>query len=255
LPSPPKISIITVTYQAVKVLESTIESILNQSFTDYEYILIDGASTDGTLDIIKKYAHHISYYVSEKDSGLYDAMNKGLKVAKGEYVWFMNAGDEIYDPNTLANIFDTKEQPADIYYGDALFVSQKKEVIGLRSQVTPHKLPQNLTWRSLRYGMVVCHQSFIARTSLAPAYDLSHPYCADIDWELACLKKAKKVVNTHMVLSKYLTGGFSKQNLQASLWDRYLVLKDHYGFFNTLVSHMYITLRAILFRIRKCNGF
>jgi glycosyltransferase involved in cell wall biosynthesis len=182
-------------------------------------------------------------------------MNKGLKVAKGEYVWFMNAGDQIHDPHILASIFATKEPSADIYYGDALFVSKKGEAIGLRSEVTPHKLPGKLTWRSMRYGMVVCHQSFIARTSIAPAYALSHPYCADIDWEVECLKKAKKVVNTHLVLSKYLTGGFSKQNLQASLWDRYLVLKHHYGFFDTIVSHIYITLRAILFRIRKCSGF
>jgi glycosyltransferase involved in cell wall biosynthesis len=255
LPPIPVISIITVTYNAARVLEYTIQSVISQTFTNYEYIIIDGGSTDGTLDIIRKYQPHIRYWVSEPDKGLYDAMNKGLLAAWGEYVWFMNAGDEIYDKKTLFHLFDSTEKEADIYYGDALFFTLSGEVTGLRSEVTPHKLPQKLTWRSLQYGMVVCHQSFIVRKAIAPPYDLSHPYCADVDWEIKCLKRATKVVHTGLVLSRYLTGGFSKKNLYKSLLDRFAVLQNHYGTLTTLRSHFWITLRGALFVLKRKGGY
>lgn len=251
----PIISIITVTYNAAKVLEATIQSIIKQTFTHYEYIIIDGGSTDGTVDIIRKYANHISYWVSEPDKGLYDAMNKGMQAAHGEYIWFMNAGDEIYDQHTLAHLFASAQQDADIYYGDALFFTQTGEVTGLRSEVTPHKLPNTLNWKSLQHGMVVCHQSFIARKTIAPLYDLSHPYCADVDWEIKCLKRARKIEHTGLILSRYLTGGFSKKNLYKSLLDRFAVLKSHYGILTTIQSHVWITLRGALFVLKRKGGY
>ncbi len=251
----PIISIITVTYNAAKVLEPTIQSIIKQTFSSYEYIIIDGGSTDGTVDIIKKYEPHLTYWVSEPDKGLYDAMNKGMQAARGEYIWFMNAGDEIYDLHTLNQLFTSAKQNADIYYGDALFFTQTGEVTGLRSEVTPHKLPSDLNWKSLQHGMVVCHQSFIARKAIAPLYDLSHPYCADVDWEIKCLKRAKKVVHTGLILSRYLTGGFSKKNLYKSLLDRFAVLKSHYGIFTTIQSHIWITFRGALFVLKRKQGY
>lgn len=164
----PQISIITVTYNAAQVLEQTIQSIIQQIFTDYEYIIIDGGSTDGTLDIIRQHANNITYWCSEPDEGLYDAMNKGMKAAKGKYVWFMNAGDEVYSPATLSSIFKISSIDADVYYGDAMFFTKEGKEIGLRSEVTPHQLPAKLTWQSMQYGMVVCHQSFIAKREVAP---------------------------------------------------------------------------------------
>src|ERR1700712_4186557 len=101
---PPTVSIITITYNAEPFLERTIQSILAQTATDYEYVVIDGASKDGTVAIIKQYEHCITSWVSEPDKGLYDAMNKGLHRASGQYVWFMNAGDELYDSQTLSNL-------------------------------------------------------------------------------------------------------------------------------------------------------
>lgn len=251
----PKFSIITVTYNAAKVLEPTIKSIIGQRFLDFEYIVIDGGSTDGTLAIIKKYEKNIHYWVSEPDKGLYDAMNKGMQAARGEYIWFMNAGDEIYDEETLSRIAEAANKDADIYYGDALFITSSGETSGLRSQVTPHKLPQQLNWRSLRYGMVVCHQSFIARKSIAPLYDLSHPYCADVDWEIKCLRKATTITNTGLVLCKYLTGGFSRKNLYQSLLDRFEVLTRHYGLLTTIQSHVWITLRGAIFILKRRQGY
>ena len=91
----PLISIITVSYNAVKVIEQTISSVVNLNFDDYEYIIVDGGSTDGTIDVIKNYKDKITQWISEPDKGIYDAMNKGAYIAKGEYLIYINAGDQI----------------------------------------------------------------------------------------------------------------------------------------------------------------
>src|SRR5688572_13647639 len=100
----PLVSIITIVYNNRDHIEGTIKSVLFQTFTDYEYIIIDGASNDGTVDIIKQYEDKLGYWISEKDKGIYDAMNKGLRAAKGKYVWFMNSGDKIAEADTLEKI-------------------------------------------------------------------------------------------------------------------------------------------------------
>lgn len=251
----PTLSIITVTYNAAHRLEPTIQRVIAQTFTDYEYIIIDGGSTDGTLDSIRQYEQRIDYWISEPDTGLYDAMNKGLRVAKGEYVWFMNAGDTFYDENTLKRVFEQCDPGGDVYYGDALFVDEQGNALGLRSQVTPHRLPEKLTWRHLRYGMVVCHQSLVVRRTIAPLYNLSHRYSADVDWEIACLKRAKKNVHTHAVLSRYLTGGFSRKNLVSSLLDRFRVLQQHFGTLPAIASHAWIALRGAGFVLKRRKGY
>jgi glycosyltransferase involved in cell wall biosynthesis len=103
----PVLSIITVVYNGEKFLERTIESIISQTFFDYEYIIIDGGSTDKTLEIIKKYENKIDYWISERDNGIYDAMNKGIKIAKGKWLNFMNSSDVFYHNNTLKSIFSS----------------------------------------------------------------------------------------------------------------------------------------------------
>ena len=242
------VSIITITYNAERFLERTIQSIIGQSETDYEYIVIDGKSTDGTLDIIDQYKTHITTWISEPDSGLYDAMNKGLHRARGEYVWFMNAGDTLHDSKTLANLLTAiKETPADVYYSDALFVQNDGTSVGLRSQVTPHALPQNLTWRDMSLGMKVCHQAFVARRSLAPDYQTNN-LSADLDWEIRCLKAAQKIQFLPFVLCNYLIGGLSVQHHRRSLTDRFRVLVAHFGLLKTVVNHGRILMRAYQFK-------
>lgn len=250
----PLISIITVTYNAEKYLEKTIQSIIQQTYLNIEYLVIDGKSADGTLAVIEKYKHHISQWISEKDSGIYDAMNKGLALAKGEYVWFMNAGDEIYEATTLEKIF-ANEAVADVLYGETEFRDLNNTFLGLRSEATPLKLPEKLHWRDLQMGLMVCHQAIIVRRSIAPNYDLNHPYSADIDWVIRTLKQSKRTIHTQQIVAIYLQGGFSRKNLRASLLDRFKIMQKHYGFWLTAWNHIRITFRGLFFILKNRKGY
>src|SRR5476651_671654 len=125
----PKLSVITIVYNNVRDIERTMLSVLNQTYPNIEYIIIDGASTDGTLAIIKKYESQIAKLISEKDGGIYYAMNKGLAVATGDYVLFMNSGDEFYTKDTVASVFATADD-ADIYYGETEMVDDAVQSLG-----------------------------------------------------------------------------------------------------------------------------
>lgn len=120
----PKISIITVCFNAGNALEKTIKSVISQSYPNLEYIIIDGKSTDNSLEIINKYSQYISIIISEPDSGLYDAMNKGLNLATGEYVNFMNAGDIFYNNEVTSNLIKEANLDYDVIYGDAIAINQ-----------------------------------------------------------------------------------------------------------------------------------
>jgi glycosyltransferase involved in cell wall biosynthesis len=243
----PVISIITIVFNGELFLERTIKSIISQTYPKIEYIVIDGNSKDGTVDIIKKYSGKISLWQSEPDKGLYDAMNKGIKLAKGEYLLFINAGDELYENTTIEKIIKSSSEAADIYYGETLMVDEAFRSIGTRSKTTPHKLPKHLKWQDMSYGMVVCHQSILIKRSIAEFYNTSHPFCADIDWIIRALKKSGSTVNVNFIISKYLKGGLSDQKLKKSLIDRFEVLREHFGLFRTIFSHIFITIRAVWF--------
>ena len=121
----PVLSVITIVYNNVRDIERTMLSVLNQTYHAIEYIVIDGASTDGTLDIIKQYKNRITKLISEKDKGIYDAMNKGLAIATGDYVIFMNSGDEFYATDTVAKVFASAPD-ADIYYGETEMIDDER---------------------------------------------------------------------------------------------------------------------------------
>ncbi len=239
-----KLSIITITYNAEPFLERTIQSILAQTDQNFEYIIIDGKSKDGTLQIAEKYKNRVNILVSEPDKGLYDAMNKGLKKATGDFVWFMNAGDEINDNQAVKQIYKVVSEKTDVLYGDTFFVNNEGNIQGLRSEITPHHLPKNLKWQDMKLGMLVCHQAFIVRKSIAPLY-MENNLSADVDWEIECLKRAKEVKYLDFVVAKYLTGGVSNQQLKRSLTDRYEVLKKHFGLMGAITAHVQILLRGV----------
>lgn len=116
----PKITVVTVCFNVKDEIEETILSVINQTYPNIEYIVIDGGSTDGTVDVIKKYADRIDYWVSEPDKGIYDAMNKGIDAASGDYINFMNAGDKFYDNETVKSAINLFSEKADVIYGDSI---------------------------------------------------------------------------------------------------------------------------------------
>lgn len=217
-------------------------SVLSQSYSGVEYIVIDGGSTDGTVDIIKQYARGIAYWVSEKDGGIYDAMNKGLKKATGDYVWFINAGDTLYTSDTLQRIvslIEKKKNLPDILYGETAIVDESGRSLGRRRL----KAPKKLSWKSFRMGMKVCHQSFVVRWGIAPEYDLLYRYSADFDWCIRCMKQAGKIYNTRQTLSNFLDGGVSTAQRKASLKERYEIMCRYYGKISTLLLHVWFAMR------------
>ena len=236
----PVISIITVVYNNKAALEKTITSVLSQTYKNIEYIIIDGGSTDSTTDLLRSYENSITYWLSEKDAGIYDAMNKGLMAATGEYVWFINAGDQIPGIETVRSII--KNDPMiDIYYGDAMVVDENDQYVSMR-RLRP---PKRLTWRSLGMGMVVCHQSILIRRSLARPYKLQYRIAADFEWVLNALKKSSVIQNTGKVLIKYLWDGFSRHHVPLSLKERLIIMVKNYGLIKTLYFHFLITIRLI----------
>ncbi len=246
----PSISIITVTYNAGDLFSLTAESVIAQDYSNIEYVVVDGGSEDGTVDLIKDYAIHIDQWVSEPDKGLYDAMNKGLKMAKGDFVLFLNAGDILHKSNTLTKVFNHYESTCDVLYGEVMLVDENRKPLGTRSELSTQKLPAQLTWSSLRSGMVVSHQAFIPRKTLAPNY-IEDNLCADIDWVIHCLKKSRKNIHSQTIISDYLMGGLSKKRHQQSMKDRYQVLKKHYGAWSNFWTHVGIIFRAIIFKIKR----
>jgi glycosyltransferase involved in cell wall biosynthesis len=230
----PKLSVITVVYNGVKDIERTMLSVLNQTYPNIEYLVIDGKSNDGTLEIIKKYQDRIKL-MSERDTGIYDAMNKGLKMATGDYVLFMNAGDEIYASDTVAKVFATAND-ADIYYGETEMINDQGESLGQRR----HKAPEKFTWRSFKYGMSVSHQAIYIRRSLTDQYNERYHLSADIDWIIRAAKKAKRIVKVDGYVAKYLVGGMSKQKHKQSLLERYAIMNRYYGSIPTMFYHLVI---------------
>lgn len=241
----PVLSVITVVYNNVQDIERTMLSVLNQTYAEIEYVVLDGASTDGTKELIEKYSGKISTFISEPDKGIYDAMNKALRLATGDYVLFMNSGDEIYDQKTIERVFASSPD-ADIYYGETEMIDEKGRNLGRRR----HQAPVHFTYKSFRYGMSVSHQAIFIRRSLCSFYDPKYHLSADIDWILSAVKKAQKIVRVDGYVAKYLVGGLSKKKHRQSLMERFHIMRKHYGLLPTMFYHGIIALRLGWDKIR-----
>ena len=243
----PKFSIITVTYNAASVIMPTLESVIAQGYTDYEYILVDGGSKDDTVAIAKASGIQFAHVISERDKGIYDAMNKGISLATGDYLCFLNAGDAFYAPDTLQTIAgaiaDENELP-DVLYGETAEVDDSRKFVRMRRLQAPEKLD----WRSFRNGMLVCHQAFYARREIAPMYDLKYRLSADVDWCIKVMKRAKKMVNVNATVVNYLQNGISLQCHRQSLIERFKIMSKHYGLLPTIGKHIWFVIRAIVKR-------
>ena len=207
-PSPeskPLITVVTVVYNGEKFLEDTILSVINQTYDNVEYIIIDGGSTDGTLEIIKKYEHAIDYWVSEKDKGIYDAMNKGIDLATGEWINFMNGGDAFYEKTSIKKVFDTQYlSTVDIVYGNhqVVYPSGRKRY-AKAGQI------KNF-WK----GSQFCHQASFVKTAYHKVlkFNLCTKIAADFEFFYKAWKTKKVFQFADVTIARFEAGGISDVN-------------------------------------------
>jgi glycosyltransferase involved in cell wall biosynthesis len=262
------ITYVTITYNAASVLQRTLDSVLAQDYPDIVHLIIDGASTDGTLDLVNAYIErsnaanngHRIQVTSEPDKGIYDAMNKGIRSLDGDYVCFLNAGDFLPSSDTASRIsaavansqlstLSSQFSPLPaVLYGDTNIVDSDGNFLHPR-RLSP---PEDLTWKSFRQGMLVCHQAFYARIDFAIAtpYDQQYRYSADVDWCIRVMKAAAKenvpLLNLHMVVVNYTQEGQTTLHHRESLWERYRVMERHYGRIQTFFLHCWFVIRSVV---------
>lgn len=256
-----RFSIITCTYNAAKVVRRTLDSVHAQTYHGVEHLIIDGASKDATMQLVRAYekeaeesdTEHDIVVVSEPDSGLYDAMNKGIGLATGDYLVFLNAGDVYPSADTLERIassVDEGEELPGVLYGDTDIVDEAGRFLRHRRLAPP---PTGLSWRSFSNGMLVCHQAFYARADLAKRnlYDLRYRFSADVDWCIRVMKEeggrrtfeGGGMKYLGMVVVNYLDGGLTVKNHRASLIERFHIMRKHYGLAVTLWKHFTFLFR------------
>lgn len=238
----PLISVITITFNAAGVVRPTIESLCAQTFRNFEHIVIDGDSSDNTLDIVRALSPQ-TRILSEPDRGIYDAMNKGLRMARGKYLLFLNAGDSLHSPETLSLYAEAADKNPDIIYADTVIVGSSRRILGPRHLSAPARL----TLSSFSGGMLVCHQAFMMRRSLAPEYDTRYRFSADYDWTVRCIAASSpdRCINLETVAIDYLADGTTDRNHLRSLRERLKIMCRHYGTFPTLLRHLSFAARAI----------
>ena len=239
----PKFTVITVTFNASKSLEKTIQSVISQTYRNVEYIIVDGKSKDNTLQIADTYKQWIHCLVSEPDKGLYDAMNKGIRLATGDYLCFLNAGDKFHDNDILQRMVNSLKESElpDVLYGETAIVDENGNFLHMRRLSTP----QELNWKSFKQGMLVCHQAFFAKRELAiqESYSLEYCFSADFDWCIRIMKRAKHLHNTQLTLIDYLNEGMTTRNHKASLKERFRIMVKHYGWISTVLHHCWFVIR------------
>lgn len=220
-----KLSIITINFNDKTGLEKTINSIINQTWANFEFIVIDGASTDGSKEILEKYQNQISYWISEPDKGVYNAMNKGIRIAKGEYLIFMNSGDSFVHPTILEKISTQLEASADIIYGDAIFIANNIETI--------INFPKKLTF-SFFYENSLCHQSTFLHKRLFLDNQYNEHFKIVSDWEFniknICLY-GKSYKHIDEVICYYDLNGISSTQKTLDLEERNKVYEIYFSTF------------------------
>lgn len=244
----PLFSIITICYNAAETIERTLESVDCQTFGDYEHLIVDGASTDKTVDMVIARANPRRRLISERDNGLYDAMNKGIVNTSGKYLIFLNAGDKFHDSGILDAIAETISSNGSpgIVYGQTDIVDNNGCRIGPRHL----SAPSTLTFSSFASGMLVCHQAFVALRRIAPKFDTGYRFSADYKWCVECLKNSRCNVGlTDTVFIDYLNEGVTTKNRIPSLIERFKIMSFYYGFLPTVFRHAGFVFRALKRRL------
>lgn len=215
-----KYTIITINYNNGKELRRTIESVINQTLTDFEYVVIDGGSTDDSISIIKEYADRIDFWISERDKGVYNAMNKGLSHAHGEYVNFMNSGDSFYSPTVLEEI-DSQIGDSDILFGNVCNSASGKVYGGVKAGC-------EVTFLTLKKE-ILCHQGTFYRRAIFER----HPYDESLkliaDWKVnvqAIVFDNCKVKVVDTIVANYDLTGMSSTQSQLHAEERKRVMAE-----------------------------
>ncbi len=244
----PLLSIITVTYNAAGTLRPTLESVARQTCTDYEHLIIDGASTDDTLKIAIGAGTERTRITSERDKGIYDAMNRGMGLAQGSYLIFLNAGDSFHSDETLQHFADAireHDMPGIVYGQTVLVGGDDRHVTGPRHLTAPREL----TLKSFADGMLVCHQAMAVLKRIAGPYDLRYRLSADYDWVIKCLQHSRHNIYLDEVVIDYLDEGMTTRNHKASLMERFKIMCHYYGTAATIGRHFKFAARHLQRRL------
>ena len=235
---PPLVTIITVVFNGKIYIEETIQSVIGQTYKNIEYIVIDGGSNDGTVDIISKYANNITYWISEPDKGIYDAMNKGIKVAKGEWLNFLNAGDSYIDNKVLANVFESDLSDATIIYGDIKVLNENGESYYRKAITLKDK-------KSILKGMLICHQAIFYGKEIIEFYDATLRIMAEWKHLINLTEHPNfKPLKFEFPFVYYRLGGLSSQQSQWTFLEYKTVFFNEYGRFNYIKHSPFFTYMA-----------
>ena len=225
-----KLSIVVVSLNTKNLFLRTIESINRQSYKNYEIIVVDGKSMDGTIEIITKMKKNFSKIIIEEDDGIYDAMNKGAHLAKGEWIMFLNSGDIFNNNQVLANIFKNPLMNKDIIYGNTL-VKQKK---------IKYLVPSSIFSEATNI-MPFCHQSAIVKTDIVKKnkFSLKYKYSSDFDFFLTCFLRKKIFFDSNLTIATVLSQGSSDKNRQKVYSENIKILtKYNYSLF--IISKLWL---------------
>ena len=241
-------SIITVVYNTKEDLKKTTESIQNQTFKNFEHVIIDGDSNDDTLEYIKSLEYNNVTYISEKDNGIYDAMNKGINLASGEYLLFLNAADTFTSDDVLKNITQgiEKENPKIIYGGANVCSEDGKFLSNLKSLILNKK---NLNRYATR---VVCHQSIFVHKSVVKPYSDEYRLKGELNWYYDLIENTSEneIIKLDDMVCNYHLGGTGDKNFWENYVERVRVTKEHNSLFRFLLAVPFFVI-PLIFRIRR----
>jgi len=241
-------SIITVIYNAKEDLKKTTESIQDQKFKNFEHVIIDGGSNDDTLDYIKSMEYNNFKYISEKDNGIYDAMNKGIDLANGEYLLFLNAADTFAKDDVLENIAKKIEKDnSKILYGGANIYS--KDGNFLRSLRPLNLNKNNLNIYATR---VVCHQSIFVHKSIVKPYSDKYRLKGELNWYYDLIENTSEdeIMKLDYMICNYYLGGTGDTNFWDNYFERIKVTKERNSLFKFIVNIVFFLI-PLVFRLRR----
>lgn len=228
------VTVITVVFNDKQHIENTICSVINQTYKNIEYIIIDGGSTDGTMEIVKKYKNSLDYIISEKDNGIYDAMNKGIKLASGKWINFLNSGDTFNNKKVIEKISFSKFQKNTIIYGNAKIFNIKKKFLKVLKAFILNK--NNLILFGTR---VVCHQAIFYNKKIKFIYPKKYKLKGELYSYFEYLKYGESAY-IDLIICNYKLGGIGNTLQKKNNKELWRVLKDQVGFMRFFHIPFYI---------------